>query len=224
MLLCNKQIGGNPQMIIHISGPSGAGKTTLGNKLKDKLGDKIVVKDIDDLRHDFLQEHYGKSKWTIIDKVAYQKYIDKYISEQKKPIVFVGLNVMPWWHKNHYYNMHSMHNYYIDIDDALVLKQKCLRLFDNFAMYLPSDEVAMNDLMNDNDLFLKLVKQTVDMDCSKKITEKMNKKFNDDYKKQGYKFMSSEDIFKEVLAILKKNGASKMKSQKDKRPKVKHQK
>jgi len=37
-------------MIIHISGVSGSGKTTLGNKLKKKLGKKIIVKDLDDLR------------------------------------------------------------------------------------------------------------------------------------------------------------------------------
>ena len=38
------------QTIIHISGASGAGKTTLGKKLEDKYGSKITVKDIDDLR------------------------------------------------------------------------------------------------------------------------------------------------------------------------------
>ena len=36
-------------MIIHIGGPSGSGKTTLGNKLKQHYGDKIIVKDLDDL-------------------------------------------------------------------------------------------------------------------------------------------------------------------------------
>lgn len=33
-------------MIIHISGLSGSGKTYLGNKLKEKFGNKIVVKDL----------------------------------------------------------------------------------------------------------------------------------------------------------------------------------
>ena len=45
-------------MIIHISGPSGAGKTTLGNKLKEKYGNKIIVKDMDDLRQDFIKTRY----------------------------------------------------------------------------------------------------------------------------------------------------------------------
>ena len=68
----NKQFGGKKNIIIHISGPSGSGKTTLGNKLKDRFGDKIIVKDIDDLRQEFIKQFYGNKKWTIIDKDAYQ--------------------------------------------------------------------------------------------------------------------------------------------------------
>ena len=44
--------------IIHISGPSGAGKTTLGEKLTKRFGKKITVKDIDDLRRDFIRYYY----------------------------------------------------------------------------------------------------------------------------------------------------------------------
>ena len=47
-------------MIIHISGPSGSGKTTLGNKLKNEFKNKIVVKDLDDLRDEFIKSYYGK--------------------------------------------------------------------------------------------------------------------------------------------------------------------
>ena len=42
-------------MIIHISGPSGAGKTTLGKKLKAYYKNKIIVKDLDDLRVEFIK-------------------------------------------------------------------------------------------------------------------------------------------------------------------------
>ena len=46
--------------IIHISGPSGSGKTTLGNKLKKRFGKQIVVKDLDDLRAEFVKKHLDK--------------------------------------------------------------------------------------------------------------------------------------------------------------------
>jgi len=210
ILLKNTQEGGlkiikspsldNNKVIIHISGPSGSGKTTLGDKIKEKFNDDIIVKDIDDLRREFIKGYYGEKKWTIIDKPAYQKFIDDYINRQNKPIIFVGLNHMPWWHKNHYYDMHSTHNYYIDIDDATIIKQKCLRLLGN----LPNDDAAMNDLVHNNKLFLKLTKQAIDTSCDAKETIKMNKKWNKDYKEQGYNFMPREDIFKDVSIILNK--------------------
>lgn len=198
MELKEMQIGGNPNIIIHISGSSGSGKTTIGNKLKDKFGNKIIVKDIDDLRDEFIKEYYGDKKWTIIDKIAYQKYIDNFINEQNKPIVFVGLNNMPWWHKNHYYNMHSNYNFYIEIDDMTIVKRKCLRLLED----IPNDEIAMNDLINNNENFVKRIKQAIDMECSIKETIKMNKKWNENYKKQNYKFMNSNGIYESVCKIL----------------------
>jgi uridine kinase len=36
-------------MIIHISGSSGSGKTTIGNKIKKMFNNKVAVFDVDDL-------------------------------------------------------------------------------------------------------------------------------------------------------------------------------
>ena len=46
-------------LIIHISGASGSGKTTLGNKIKEQFKSKIIVKDLDILRDEFIKEFYG---------------------------------------------------------------------------------------------------------------------------------------------------------------------
>ena len=62
-----------------------------------------------------------------IDEVKYQKFIDDFINKQKKPIIFVGLNDNILGTKNIYYNVHSQYNFYIDIDDKIILKQKCIR-------------------------------------------------------------------------------------------------
>ena len=56
-------------MIIHISGASGSGKSYLGNKLKKKLGKKVIVKDLDVLRDEFINKNYDTSKsWTFETK------------------------------------------------------------------------------------------------------------------------------------------------------------
>lgn len=192
--------GGENNLIIHISGPSGSGKTTLGNKLKEKFGNKIVVKDIDDLRMEFINKHYGNKKWTIIDKVAYQQYIDNFIKKQHKPIIFVGLNNMFWWHKNHYYDMHSTYNFYIDISDDIILKQKCIRLLQD----IQEDKKAMSDLVNNNKYFMKEFMNSFKRDCNAEENDRVNKKWRADYKKQNYTFMSRENIYIEVYKILNK--------------------
>lgn len=197
----NNKIGGNKNIIIHVSGASGSGKTTIGNKLKKEFGDKIIVKDMDDLRSEFMISYYGEKEWTIIDKEEYQKYINKFIKNKDKPIIFVGLNNMPWWHPDHYYDMHSKYNYYIDLDDEIILKQKCIRFLRNFEN-IENDKDAMNHMINDNEKFIKNIKEGIRYECNKKEIIKMNDKWKKDYEKQGYKFLSREEIFNKVSKIL----------------------
>jgi hypothetical protein len=146
-----------------------------------------------------LKKHYGNDSWTIIDKEADQEFIDRFIKKQTKPIVFVGLNNMPWWHLNYYYNMHAQYKYYIDIDDATIIKQKCLRLFKN----LESDEIALEEMVINNKNFLKLVKETIDRERGWEETIAMNKKWANDYANQEYIFMSRDDILTDIVDKLK---------------------
>ena len=187
-------------LIIHISGPSGAGKTVLGNKLKRKFGNKIVVKDLDDLRDQFIKSYYGEKRWTYIDENEYQSYIDSYINKQKKPIIFVGLNDNTRYgkNKNLYYNVHSQYNYYIDIDDMIIVKQKCIRLLND----IQTDKMAMEDLVKNNEIFVKQFTKAIKIECSAKQTIKQNNKWKKDYEKQDYKFMSRENIYKSVVKVL----------------------
>jgi hypothetical protein len=187
-------------MIIHISGPSGSGKTTLGNSLQKEFGKRIVVKDIDDLRTDFIKKYYGNKKFDIIDKEEYQKYIDGFVKKHSsKPLVLVGLNHMPWWHPNHYYDMHSTHDYFIDLDDETIVKQKCKRLL----LDLANSEEDMKYLVDNNEKYIKNVSGAIAEECSLKKMVKLNKKWRKDYMKRDYKFMSREAIFKNVSKILR---------------------
>jgi hypothetical protein len=64
--------------------------------------------------------------------------------------------------------------------------------------------MMLNDIINKNDFFIKQFCKSVKRNCSIKETIKMNKKWKKDYKKQGYKFMSREDIYDTVVSILSK--------------------
>jgi adenylate kinase family enzyme len=188
-------------IVIHISGASGSGKTTLGNKLKEHFGNKIVVKDLDILRDEFIHFFYGNKSWTYIDENEYQKYIDNFVNKQKKTLIFVGLNDNTIYGKNKklYYNVHSQYNYYINIDDMIILKQKCLRLLND----IQNDNMALNDLVKNNERFIKKFSEAIKRECNAKEIIKQNKKWNKDYAKQGYKFMSRENIYSSIVKLLK---------------------
>lgn len=200
----DNMIGGrNENLIIHISGPSGAGKTTIGNILKEKFKNKIIVKDIDELRSEFIDNEYGKNfNWKNFDSTKYQLFIDEFIYKQKKPIIFVGLNHMPWHNKKLYYNVHSQHNFYIKIDDMIVVKQKCLRFINDELQDIITNKKVIEDITKNNKKFVKLINESINRECGITFTKKLNQMWNKDYKKQGYKFMSRENIIKHTSNII----------------------
>lgn len=139
-------------MIIHISGPSGSGKTVLGNKLKNKLKNKVVVKDLDDLRGEFINKFYNTSKSWSFDQVKYQKYINDFIKKTKKTLIFVGLNDNHFGaNKNLYYNLQADHKYFIDIGDKIIIEQKCERFVKTFI------PLIYDDHKNNVQEFIKIV-------------------------------------------------------------------
>lgn len=201
-----KQLGGQKNLIIHICGPSGAGKTTLGNKLKISFGEDIIVKDFDNLHREFVEKEYG-GRIKMIDKKKYQAWIDKFISEQTKTIILTGLNHMPWWHKNHYYTTHAQHKYYINLDSNIIFKQKCKRFITD--VFCDNQESLLKELEENNKEYIKDINRAINGECNLDETIKMNNMWNRDYKKQGYIFSSREHIFEEVSKIIKKELAKK---------------
>ena len=196
-----KNVPGN-HVIIHICGASGSGKTTLGNQLKSHFKDKIVVKDLDELLDEHYTAYFGKdSSHTLgdIKEHAYQEYIDSFIKKQTKPIIFVGLNdnFIDFYpkRKDMYFNVHAQHKYYIDIDDTIIVKQKCARYLDNVKEH-------MNDIVS-NKKFMEQLLKAINTECNAKYILKWINKWKKDYKKQGYKFMSREEIYKSAVKVLK---------------------
>lgn len=193
-------------IIIHISGASGAGKTTLGNKLKAKFGAKIIVKDLDDLRAEFEKLNYDPSwDYTKLEHTKLERYIDDFILKQRKPLILVGLNNMFWWHKNLYYNTHVTHKYYIQIDNMRVVKQKCLQWITKDLQDLIKNKDVLSDITENNPKFVRLIKNLVERECGIKKTLKINEMWDKAYAKQGYSIMPRDDIFKQVCNILTQN-------------------
>jgi len=122
--LKNQITGSN--LIIHIAGPQGSGKTTLGNKLMEEFKNKIYVEDLDDLWAEYTKQNSIKS---------YQEYIDNYINNhQDKSLIFVGLDVVfclgPTQKELDYYNFHTKHLFYIDNLIEQTLEQRFYRQID----------------------------------------------------------------------------------------------
>lgn len=197
----NKITKSKDKNIIHISGPSGSGKSFLGNKLLEIYDDKILVKDTDVLLRQFINENIDTSKsWTWVPK-NYQEYIDKFIKDNSdKIIVFVGLNTMPWWDPDLYYNLHSNYNYYIKLDDDSIFKQKCNRFIDD--IFNVKKENLIKEFMKNEDQLINELANAFKEECGYIGILQQNKKWNKDYKKQKYKILSQNDILTEVKELL----------------------
>lgn len=192
--------GSQSNLIIHIGGPSGAGKTTIGKKIKDYYGDKIIMIDIDDLRWEYQVKRYGDGKIRgEFDKIGYQEYIDNSISKQdkNKPLIFVGLNTMPWFHRGLYYDMHATYKFYINIDIDKLFKQKCKRTIER----LFHDDIY-EEFKNDNYKTMKTINKELNIGCSYNDVSRTKKIWDHEYKDQGYRVLSSDIIFEEIVKII----------------------
>jgi adenylate kinase family enzyme len=187
------QKGGVKNVLIHIAGPQGSGKTTIGNKLKEMYGNKIYMKDLDDLYSDFHQQDSIKD---------YQEFINNFISSHKdKPLILVGLDadlclgptINPQLEG---YQIQTSHKYYIDIDFETNLKQWFFRQVNKLS---DRKEVFYNNWLKDNKKIQDKIFGYVD------INERKKNKIECDnlYKKRGYQFMNYEKIFQECKDILK---------------------
>ena len=64
--------------------------------------------------------------------------------------------------------------------------------------------MALKDLITNNEKFIKNFSEAIKRECNAKKTIKINDKWEKDYKKQGYKFMSRKNIYKSIIKLLEK--------------------
>lgn len=181
----------NNKFIIHISGSSGVGKTTLGNKLQKKFGNKIIVKDTDDLINEFSNGNYEN-----FDAIKYQKFINNFINKQNVPIIFVGLNNGGWGLNNKPYNMYSKYNFYITLDKNIIFVQRCKRFLQKYA--LSNEKIFYNDLIKNPKIFNSKIKDA----CNYNFIMNQINQWDNYHKKHKFLFIPREQIFTKVSKIL----------------------
>jgi hypothetical protein len=190
----NNQIGGG-NLIIHISGPQGAGKTTLGNKIKDKYDDNIYLKDLDDLYDEFTKQK------KIND---YQEFINIFIIENSdKPLILTGLSAEKCKGEmndedNTFYEINTNYKYLIKIDENDLLKQ---RFYRQVFKLNNRKELLFEAWLENNDEMQKKLFRYVDLDKWKTN----NIACNTIHKEHNYKLMNRNDIYDKVCDLIDKH-------------------
>lgn len=190
-------------MIIHISGPSGSGKTTLGLLLKKELGNKVIVKDLDNLFQEFRKEKkykYGNK----FEKSEYQEYINSYIKKQNssKVLILVGINSGMYFYKDHYYETNANYKFYIDLPVNDVLKQKFNRNINElFGIFEYKDKI-FDGLIKDEKSEIKNVFSWIKPQLELSKMRKDTEKWNNDHKRMKYIFMNHKQIYEEVKKLV----------------------
>ena len=187
---------GQQNLVIHISGPQGSGKTTLGNKLKDKYGDKIYVKDLDDLYSEFYYQQ---------DEIKnYQEFINNFISNHdNKPLIIVGLSAERCLgdmndDNDVFYIIDTEYKFFIDIDENKILKQ---RFFRQIQKLNDRKEMFFNYWLKNNSTIQKILYRFIDLSKWKAN----NIACIEIHKEYNYKFMDSNDIFETINNLLHSN-------------------
>lgn len=175
------------KLIIHISGFSGSGNTTLGNKLKDKYGDKIMVKDLDDLYYEFINQNI------IFD---YQKFINNFIMKYYKiPLIIIGLSAnkcLGNMNSNKFYKINTHHKYFIKNDKNNILKQ---RFFRQISKLNDRKELLFDNWLKNNDEIQNKLFRYINL-----IKWKSNNILYNE--KQKYKLMDKNNIYKDICDLI----------------------
>jgi len=188
-------------VIIHISGPPGSGKTTLGNYLRKNVKTKTtVVEDLDDLFNKFL----AKNKFTV---ESYQKYIDKFISQniaKHKNIIFVGLN-MDMRRSNTFYNIQADYKYYIVIPIKINMERLFMRDMNSWLDWMKNRDhhILFKQLQKNEEEVVNGLTKSLRRVLSITNAEKDIKEFGKIYKKHKYIFLSVDTICKKVMKLVK---------------------
>jgi len=187
---------GGKNMIIHISGSPGSGKTTIGHKLKKHYKNKIVVKDLDDLFTEFIKEHQ-------FDPKKYQKYIYDFINQNDdKIIIFVGLNSEHL--TDTLYDVRADHKFFIDLSIKTNLERHFSREINGWLDWMTHRDknILFDQLVNDQNGVTKDLANSLTKVLDISQQRDFILPFADTYKNEGYIFLDSDAIYDEIAKII----------------------
>lgn len=196
----NHQNGRGKNIIIHISGFPGSGKTTLGEKLQ-KMFNNIIVYDTDE----FIQPHTKEGKKLLkLDngkkskeyKILWEKTIENKINiltskYKNKIIVFVGSldNFAP---PNTIYNIKADYKFILNVPLNELLKRYYLRI------YFMDQKITKEKSIN---YWKKLSKGVYRIHGSEDII-KDYEEYNEWHKKNNYIFLTDYKIIDKINNII----------------------
>ena len=185
-----KQNGGS-NIIIHIAGTQGSGKTTLGERLVSKYGDKIFVYDLDNLRNEYISD---KNKYD-----NYQDFLYKFINNHySKPLILVGLDAEmclgEMKDSDKYYDLKANIKLYIKSSNQ-TLKQRFFRQLDKLDK---RKEWFFENWLKNPESIQEKIFRFVDLNKWKENNEKCDRL----YGSRGYVSMTSNEIFEYIDKIL----------------------
>lgn len=196
-------------MIIHITGETGSGKTTLGKRLA-KIS-RFEVIDLDDIMDDngidilddpkynsfFTRKNMDKF-FKLINKRA-QEDLDDIIDDTNKILILVGHSFK--------FKFKADYKFCIEIDLETLYIQRMGRFLNDIC----SHERGIRKMLNNNKLTIDKIYATNMIKfkirsagcintCPPKIEEKY-KKYKAERKKEGYKVMSADKIYETILKL-----------------------
>ena len=193
-------------IIIHISGFPGSGKTTLGEKIQKLFNNKIIVYDTDN----FIQHHTKEGKqllkidknirdgkklskeYKMLWKETIKNKIDDFISKyENKIIVFVGSldNFAP---PNTIYNINADYKFVLNVPLAELMKRYYLRI------YLTEQKASKKSSL---EYWKKLSQNVYNITGSNDII-KQHEKYNLWHERNNYEFLTDKQIIDKLNKIL----------------------
>ena len=201
-------------MIIHITGETGSGKTTLGKRLAKLTRFKVV--DLDDIIDDntidilddpkynslFTTENMKKNKFfKLIDKRS-QEDLDDIIDDTSKILILVGHSFN--------FNFKADYKFCIEIDLETLYIQRMGRFINDICSHergikkmLNDDKISIHKMWAMNTYKFKIRGDGCLNTCPPKINEKY-KRYKAEQKKKGYKIMSADKIYTNILSLADK--------------------